>query len=159
MAWAPTARITYVDASRRMLELTRRDLVRNNLNGPVEFTCADILQWTPEAAQYDLIATHFFLDCFRPDQICAIVKKLSQAAKPSASWLLSDFQIPRSGLSRWRARAIVRCMYTFFRAATKLPASGLSEADEYLEACGFNLRARSVSEWGLLRSDHWERGA
>ena len=155
----PGLKITCVDSSRRMLEFARQDLAKRGVNArQVDFIWADVLKWMPEHEQYDLIATHFFLDCFPPDQLRTVVEKLSGAAKASAAWLLSDFQVPRSGIPRWRARAIVQSMYWFFRAATELPARNLSDPDQELSACGFQLESRRVSEWGLLRSDYWRRG-
>jgi hypothetical protein len=48
-------------------------------------------------------------------------------------------------------------MYAFFRIATRLPARKLTSPDPFLQQHGFKLCHRLESEWGLLRSDHWER--
>ncbi len=86
----------------------------------VQFVHGDILEWKPHE-DFDLIATHFVLDCFRPDQLERVLSKLSAVAAPGANWLVADFQEPDAGPARWRARAILEMMYLFFRWATGLP--------------------------------------
>src|SRR4029079_19104999 len=90
-----STRVVCVDASQTMLQLARRRLARNGLNDQnVELIEADALSWVPPRESFDLIVTHFFLDCFREDQLPGPVRRLSEAARPSARWLLADFQIP-----------------------------------------------------------------
>src|SRR3954453_21792759 len=74
----PDAQITYVDASRRMLESARHEVTRRNLNPQrMTFVHDDILDWASESNAFDVIATHFFLDCFAPQHVRSIVQKLS----------------------------------------------------------------------------------
>ena len=154
----PDARITCVDSSARMLGLARSRLKRAGLSAnPVTFVRADALSWNAPESWADLLVTHFFLDCFRAAQLELIAGRLARAARPDASWLIADFQAPPAGLARWRACAILKAMYVFFRVVTRLPASELTPPDAYLEHHGFKLQRRLESEWGLLRSDHWKR--
>jgi len=153
------ARIICLDASVRMLALAKARLQSSGLGlDGIEFIHADALGWEAPAAAFDLIVTHFFLDCFRPEQLERILALLAGAATLDAAWLLADFQVPPAGLRRYRALLIHRAMYLFFRYATRLPAWSLTVPDTFLEAHGFALRQRRLSEWGLLRSDRWERG-
>ena len=152
----PAAQFTCVDASARMLENARARLRANGLaDSAVEFIRADIREWTVPRAQFDLLVTHFFLDCFRAEQLAEIVPRLAGAAQPGARWLLADFCEPVAGVAKWRARLILRAMYFFFRHATRLPARRLTPPDPYLRSAGFFLRERRHSEWGLLHSDLW----
>jgi ubiquinone/menaquinone biosynthesis C-methylase UbiE len=152
----PQARCTCVDSSRRMIEVTRRRLAAHGLDaGRVEFVHADILRWTPPRAAYDLVVTHFVLDCFRREQLARVVPSLAEAATPEARWLLADFHEPPAGIAKWRARAILEMMYLFFRWAADLPASELTAPDAMLTQCGFKLCERRTFEWGLLHSDLW----
>lgn len=155
----PTAYITCVDASERMLQCASRRVQAGGLSVErIKFIHADALEWTPPVAAFDLIATHFFLDCFRCGQLEKIIGRIGAAAMPGARWLLADFQIPAGRLRRARARIILAMMYAFFRVAARLPARGWVSPDPILEANGFALRERRVSEWGLLHSDWWEAG-
>jgi ubiquinone/menaquinone biosynthesis C-methylase UbiE len=153
------ARIVCADASERMLALATERIERCGLDASgIEFVRSDVLEWEPPVEKvFDLVVTHFFLDCFRAEQLQQIVNALGLAARPNASWLLADFQTPVVGLQRWRAKAILKGMYLFFRIATRLPAQRLTSPDSYLTSNGFFLRERRVSEWGLLHSDLWER--
>jgi hypothetical protein len=89
----------------------------------IQFVQADILEWTPPAREFDLVASHFFLDCFPPEQLERLVGRLAGAAKPEARWLLSDFCEPPVGLGKWRARLVLEAMYLFF-GWTHRPACG-----------------------------------
>jgi len=154
----PNVRVTCIDASGPMLAQARRRLIAHGLNDEgIEFIQADALACQPPTNTYDLIVTNFFLDCFRPDQLEPLIAKLAQSAKPCATWLLADFQVPAAGpLRRCRARLILWSMYVFFRVVTRLPARELASPDELLMKHGFVLRERRESEWGLLHSDRWE---
>jgi ubiquinone/menaquinone biosynthesis C-methylase UbiE len=154
----PDASFVCVDASDRMLALAKRRCERMGMGpGKVKFLQADALRWLPPANSFDLIVTHFFLDCFAPGQLRELVAKLAQAATPQADWLLADFRVPCAGLRRRRAQVIHALMYAFFRVFTKLPARKLTPPDELLRAHGFALVQRRASEWGLLHSDRWSR--
>jgi ubiquinone/menaquinone biosynthesis C-methylase UbiE len=154
----PSAEITCVDSSQRMLAIAQNRLRSLNLQpAKTTFLHADALEYSPPSDVFDLIVTHFFLDCFRPDQLQQLIPKLARAGTPNASWLLSDFTIPPKGFPRLRARAIHRLMYTFFRAATKLPARALTLPDPFLRASGFTLRHRLTTNLSLIHSDLWSR--
>jgi SAM-dependent methyltransferase len=155
----PQVRCTCVDSSSGMLQAARARLRQEGLDeGRAEFIQADLLDWAAPEAEFDLIVTHFFLDCFRPEQLERLMPKLSGAASPKACWLLADFREPASGLARWRARAIIEVMYLFFRWATSLPASELTSPDALMARHGFVLGQRRTFDWGLLHSDLWIRG-
>jgi ubiquinone/menaquinone biosynthesis C-methylase UbiE len=152
----PDAKITSVDASGRMLTLARQRLERHGVNSvSINFVCADALVWTPPEREFDLIVTHFFLDCFRREQVEALITKLARAAAPGANWLLADFQVAPAGLARLRSRLILWMLYRFFRVMTGLSARVLTTPDVFLQKNGFTLRERQVYDWGMLYSDWW----
>jgi ubiquinone/menaquinone biosynthesis C-methylase UbiE len=152
------ARIVCADASERMLALANERLEQRGLDASgIEFLRADVLEWSPMKKTFDLVVTHFFLDCFREDQLQQIIDKVAFAACPTASWLLADFHTPLAGLKMWRAALILKMMYLFFRVVTRLPARKLTSPDPYLTNNDFFLRERHVTEWGLLHSDLWQR--
>jgi ubiquinone/menaquinone biosynthesis C-methylase UbiE len=152
----PQAEVTCVDASATMLQLAR---ARIDPAARVEFIHADILTWTPPAAASDLIVTHFVLDCFRPEELAAVVAKLAAAAAPGSRWLVSDFRVPATGPAKWLARGVLRFLYAFFRRVASVPADHLTPPDDLLRRAGFDLRERRLHRWGLLHSDLWLRPA
>jgi SAM-dependent methyltransferase len=156
----PRLRCTCVDSSAGMLQAARAKLRQRGVDeARAEFIHADVLEWAAPNGEFDLIVTHFFLDCFRPEQLERLMPKLSVAAAPQACWLLADFREPPSGPAGWRARAILEIMYVFFRWATALPASQLTSPDPLLAREGFSLGQRRTFDWGLLHSDLWIRRA
>jgi ubiquinone/menaquinone biosynthesis C-methylase UbiE len=153
----PKAQFTCVDASAKMLKSARARLRRFGLDaGNVRFVHADFLDWPQPAEKFDLIVTHFFLDCFPADQLNQILPRITALAAPDAPWLLADFRQPDSGWARWRAHLILRSMYLFFQCATRLPADDLEPVDPLIARHGFTLRQRRLHEWGLLHTDLWQ---
>ena len=151
----PTAEITVIDFSSRMLEIARKQLPHPT--PPVEFIHADLLTWNPTHASYDLIVTNFFLDCFPADQLAAVVSKLATLAAPSAHWLLADFEIPPHGLAKWRSRIIVALLYTLFRIVCGLKAKALVPPEAHLANAGFQRHQRRTWDRGLLKAEWWLR--
>src|SRR3954447_6386203 len=61
----PAARITNVDASAGMLRQAQRRLrATGGRMDRFTFVQASLPDWSPPAAAFDAIVTHFFLDCF-----------------------------------------------------------------------------------------------
>jgi ubiquinone/menaquinone biosynthesis C-methylase UbiE len=156
----PGAKITCVDASARMLEAAQRRVTGRGGNCErIEFIHADALTWTPLEPGFDLLVTHFFLDCFRSEQLETLIAKFTRSAAPGANWLLADFQSAPAGFNRFRSQVILWLMYRFFRVVTRLPAAALVPPDSFLKRNGFLLRERALSDWGLLHSDWWQLAA
>jgi ubiquinone/menaquinone biosynthesis C-methylase UbiE len=155
----PKIDIDCVDASARMLTLarTRARQISPESWQRIQFIHADILKWSPRNS-YDLIVTHFFLDCFPRDEVKAIVDKLAKAAAPGAMWLLADFTIPPAGIfSRMHAKLWLRMMYIFFRCAAGITANGLVDPTPYLEANNFVPMSRQSSRAAMVKSELWQR--
>jgi SAM-dependent methyltransferase len=144
-----------VDASERMLSLAKNRVGPNARR--VRFLQHDLIDWTPLSGGYDLIVTHFFLDCFAEDQLAAIVEKLSRAATANATWLLADFCVPAEGFDRLRARAWLSAMYRFFRVAARIQAWELVDASPSLRSESFVLAQEHLFRHGMLKSQMWRR--
>ncbi len=156
----PNIRITVMDSSDRMLAVARKQLTEEAPDfAQVRFVQADLLSHELVPEKFDVIATHFFLDCFTAGDLENVVKKLSCAAMTDACWLLSDFQIPDRGVRRVRALIIHAMMYLFFRNVTGLRARFLTPPDELLAKQGFALKGRWTTDLDLIRSDLWQRHA
>ena len=150
----PEVEIMGVESSKRMLAraLTRTRGIRAHCR----WHGGDLLAWEPDG-RYDAVVTCFFLDCFPPEMLEAVVTKLAACATADATWLVVDFAVPSRGLAGWRARSVHALMYAFFRCAVALPARRLTPPDPFLRAHGFVLAGRREFEWGLVRADLWRR--
>lgn len=148
----PNAEITCLDSSAKMLAQARDATDRQ-----VTFVHADVFEYDFPRERFDAVATHFFLDCFRPEQLQVLIPRIAQSLVSGGTWLLSDFRLPSSGLSRVRAALVLKTMYLFFRAATRLPARGLTNPDSYLEQHGLRLIERHIANFGLLHTDLWRK--
>jgi len=125
----------------------------------IRFVHADVLDgpWDSDAHSYDAVVSHFFLDCFPPDQLQTIISKVASITAPGGQWLLSDFCVPERGWQRFRAQIVLLGLYAFFRVFTRLPAKRLTAPDRCLQMAGFQLRCRQHFNHGLLHSDLWEK--
>jgi SAM-dependent methyltransferase len=154
----PRIEVTCVEQSPRMIAEAVCQLRREGLNETrVQFVPSDALTWRPPRAKFDLVATHFFLDCFGPEELERLVANVGEATTAGARWLLTDFYLPRHGWQRWRARAVLALMYFFFRAATGLSASKLTPVDGFLRKAGFRLAGQRFANFGLVHADFWIR--
>ena len=93
----PEASIDCVDASVRMLRLARSRLA--GIDNRIQFIQSNLLNWSPEENAYDLVVTHFFLDCFDECELEKIVETVTNSATRNAIWLLADFSIPSGALA------------------------------------------------------------
>jgi ubiquinone/menaquinone biosynthesis C-methylase UbiE len=151
--------IDCVDASRCMLQLAR-ERVDQELPGPgerVRFLHQDIASWTAPEHHYDLLVTHFFLDCFPASVLTGIVRKLAGVATDDARWLLADFCVPPDRSGRLRARGWLAAMYSFFRITARIEASELIDPTPFLRAEGFALARQHSFRKGMLKSEIWRR--
>jgi ubiquinone/menaquinone biosynthesis C-methylase UbiE len=150
----PKIDVDCIDASEVMVQFARARLRRTHPESVsrVRFTCQDILKWSPQKS-YDLLVTHFFLDCFPARELEALIAKLATAAEPGAVWLIADFTVPRKSFARAHARLWLRMMYTFFRATAGIAANELVDPAPCLTGRGFIQTARKLSRASMLRSD------
>src|SRR4029077_4957980 len=104
---------------------------------------------------YDLVVTHFFLDCFDENELEQIVPKIAAILAPGGIWLVADFAIPERGPGKIWARFLIPIMYTFFGISAGLQTRRLIDPTGRLVACGLNCDPRSMSLGGIVKSDLW----
>ncbi len=155
----PALELCYLDASAAMARVAQRRLAREGRGSArVDFVVGDVMEAELPVAAFDAVSTQFFLDCFTPAQLPAVVEKLSRAARPDAVWLDADFCLPTSGWRRTRAVAVHWLMHAFFRRVTRLPARKWTDPAPLLEAAGWLREATLGFNFGLVRSEAWRRG-
>jgi SAM-dependent methyltransferase len=142
LAAAPHASVDYIDVSARMLDLARARAGAEH----VVYRNDDARIAPLPTAAYDLIVTHFFLDCFDETDLETLIARLADAATAQARWLISEFRG-----NGW----LVRALYFFFRIATGLRTRRLVDHHPFLKRHGFRL-VRHEDAWrGLLTSELW----
>jgi hypothetical protein len=126
----------------------------------VRLVHADALECDTTAfpeAPFDLIVTHFFLDCFDEAEIASLVSRVNGAAEDQALWVVSDFAIPRKPASRLIGTLIVRGLYLAFALLAGLKVRRLPDHGRVMREAGWILEDRRELLLGLLVSDSWRR--
>lgn len=145
-----------VDTSAAMLRLIER-----RANVSVKDACTRLrihhhsaLAFDPDRP-YDLIVTHFFLDCLTQYEVDLLAIRLAKCMRPGGLWLVSEFHIPR-GYMHWPARCTISMLYIAFRLLTDLRTKVLPNHAGSLAAASFTLIAQQLWLGGLLSSEIWE---
>ena len=122
----------------------------------VQTHLADIRDWQPEAgAAYDLVATHFFLDCLTTGEVELLAVRLRAAVTHPALWVVSEFAVPPGWFGTIIARPVVAGLYGVFGCLTGLGVRSLPDYAGALNAAGFFLLQRRPRLGGLLVSELW----
>ena len=155
LAHNPTATVHVVDGSPRMVDLARRRAGSERVTWQV----ADARAVEYPRAEYDLIVTNFFLDCFGPADLDRLIPRVAVALRPDGRWLLGDFRIPAGRLAEAASRVALTVMYGFFRLTTRLPASRLVDPRPLLLAHGLTPLQTEWRLGGFLTSELWSSPA
>ena len=150
----------FVDLSAGMVFHARRraDAIGPEACNRVQFHVGDVRGFEPaDGARYDLISTHFVLDCFDDVEVARVARRLASLAQPRAALLLSEFRIPPHGARRHVAAAIIRALYAGFRVATGLRVTRLPDYEGALERAGFRKQREALQLGGLLVAAFWEK--
>jgi len=144
-----------VDVSGIMIDLLRKNVAINS--DRLTTHVADLRTWKPVAsARYDLIVTHFFLDCLAKDEVAALVAAIKPALERDAVWAVSEFAVPETPFGRLVARPVVAMLYWAFGWLTGMRIKFLPDHQEVLTAAGWSLRAQRGWLKGLLMSQLWQ---
>jgi hypothetical protein len=115
---------------------------------------ADVLEWDP-IGQYDLIVSHFFLDCFFPHQLEQLFDRVLPHAQPGTQWVVSEFAVPRNRFTAFLARGLIAALYRVFGVLTGLQVRSLPEYADSMRRRGLVLSHERRFLAGLLRSELW----
>jgi hypothetical protein len=153
----PLVHIDAADASQAMLLALFRNAGIHSAR--VRTHQADARTWHPPSPPYDLIVTHFFLDCLTTDEIAALATRLGPCVTHSALWVVSEFAIPGGWFGHLVARPIIAGLYLAFRLLTGLRVRRLPEHRKALHQAGFTLLLQHSLLGGLLVSELWQPAA
>ena len=161
LAANPDIKVDAVDSSAAMLTLlaTRVARLGQPASERLKAVHSDALAFEPENAAYDLIVTHFFLDCLTDQELEALLLNIRPSLKPEATWLVSEFAVPRRQPIRTLARLLIATLYQAFRLLTGLKTRSLPNYASALRQNGFSLRRQKTSLGGLLITQLWQLGS
>lgn len=120
---------------------------------------ADARSFIPPAHTYDLVVTHFFLDCLFDSQIAALIDRARMQLEPEALWVVSEFAIPRGRIAASAGKLIVSGLYEAFGWITGLTVRTLPDHATQLRNAGFVLSQEKRWLRGLLLSQLWQHSS
>ena len=148
-AW-PEARFVSIDASEGMLKEARKRVGKAD----VRFIHAEVFAGLEEVRDetFELIATHFFLDCFREETLEKLIPMMANKLADAGRWDISDFTD-----RRLYHRAMLWLMYRFFHNFTETPAKRLPDYGRILRDQG--LVSSTLGSWraGFVIAQRWRR--
>ena len=153
MASNPHIHADAVDTSATMLQLLSKRCEANATRLETHHTSA--LTFAPTGA-YDLVVTHFFLDCLTQPELQTLAQNLAANTAPGTLWLLSDFAVPATPILRPLAALYIRSLYLAFRILTNLRITHLPDPQSALAAAGFTRIARHELLCGILYTEIWQ---
>lgn len=151
LAQHPQLHITAVDISATMLQLLQQRCEREGTQARLTTVHSNALQFTP-TQNFDVVVTHFFLDCLTTEQVLALGITLRTTA---SRWIISEFDIPH-GVLQWPARALVRSLYVAFRLLTALKVQQLPQWRDALVQSGYGVISRRTLIGGILAAELWQ---
>jgi SAM-dependent methyltransferase len=156
LAQNPHLHADAIDISATMLQLLRErcEALAPNASARLKTHQSDALT-CPLDSPYDLIVTHFFLDCLTQPDLEILINRIAPTLSPQALWLVSDFQIP-SGPMRLPAKILVRTLYLTFRVLTGLRTTQLPDHATPLHQAGLTRIAHRHRLAGLLVTELWQ---
>ena len=157
----PHVLVDACDASAAMLALLEKRVSRLRAQPRLRTAQADLrrglpqilLDPLPEGSQgYDLVVTHFLLDCFTTRETARLALEVHAATAPCAQWIVSEFATPHLA-----AQAVVGALYLAFAVLTGLETRQLPAYSEALGAAEFSLVEEEHRLCGLLTTSRWRR--
>jgi ubiquinone/menaquinone biosynthesis C-methylase UbiE len=150
-----TIHVDAVDSSSAMLRVLVRNAGRNAHR--VSTHHSDAREFTPPDPPYDLIVTHFFLDCLTSEEVTAIAERIRKCAGSSSRWIASEFAIPDNWFGTIVARPVVTGLYLAFGLLTGLRVFRLPDYREAMARAGFKVSSVRPFIGGMLVSEMWIR--
>lgn len=142
-----------IDVSKKMLA----QLARNAgiFIGRVRIHLGDARLCELPPQPYDLIITHFFLDCLTMAEISALAAQIRRHARPETRWVVSEFAIPEGWFGWLIARPLITLLYIAFWILTGLSVHRLPNHHHALAEADFILAEDKNWLGGLLVSELW----
>jgi len=140
----PTCKVWYIDASSRMISLSKKNM-RNSTQEIVFIQGTE--ESIPVGMTFDAVITHFYLDLFPQDSCTRIIHKIRSTIRTSGIWVVSDFIH-----TTWWHGVMLRMMYGFFKLMCGIEGSSLPPWKNLLEENGFKEQKSREFFGGFIKS-------
>ncbi len=158
-------RITYIESSERMMELTKK---RNWGQNEVGLIISTVEEWTGDGgagvdgkgggeAGYDCILTGFFFDNFKEVHAAEIVRRVTPFLKKGGYWLEADFYYPRGRGKLWQA-VLLYAMYFSARLICGVEAKRLPDMERVFSEEGYRSLYTTFHYQRFIRSVVYRKG-
>jgi len=129
LAQTKAAKIVYLEASEKMLELSKKRyaLGQKNSTTEVEFRLGTETSLAPSET-FEVIITPFLLDLFLPENLAELMQNLYQYLKPNGLWLVADFD-PKNAIKFWQ-KSLLTVMVQFFKLTANLQSNELPDLEK-----------------------------
>jgi ubiquinone/menaquinone biosynthesis C-methylase UbiE len=150
----PGMQIDAVDASPAMLSVLMQRVGKHRAR--IRTHVADARSWQPSGdRRYDVVATHFFLDCLTTDEVRRLAQTIRPVLSPKALWVVSEFAVPDNLFGRLAAGPLVSALYRAFGVLTGLTVRRLPDYRAALARAGLRQIENREFLRGLLISEVW----
>ncbi|MCE7996541.1 MAG: class I SAM-dependent methyltransferase [Roseivirga sp.] len=140
----PGLQVDYVEASEKMLALSRRKVASDNHQ--VNFIHGT--EKSVPSSDYDCIITNFFLDVFSENSLKRVMSLLREKLGSGGMWICTDF---RSAGKR-NHQFLIWLMHRFFGLFASLEANRLLDFRPFFDKEGMILKEESEFRNGLIFS-------
>jgi ubiquinone/menaquinone biosynthesis C-methylase UbiE len=146
----PQVRVTYVEASERMIGLARKQI--SDADRPRVDFIHSTHEMLSQPAAFDAVIINFFVDMFTTDALAEIIARLNVVLRREGQLLCTDFVDDRG----WQ-RMFLKVMYGFFRLATGLRNQRLAPWRKIIADSGFELVESSLFWSGFICSQRFRK--
>jgi ubiquinone/menaquinone biosynthesis C-methylase UbiE len=151
--------VHYIDSSARMLALAHGRIQREHLPNPdrVHFTHGDARFTALTGRDYDLVISHFFLDCFDDQGLSELADHIGPHLAQNARWAVSDFREPKGGILAPLFRLHLQLMFAFFRYTCSMETKRLPDYSLIRHTLSFDVSERADFLGGFVFSEIWSK--
>jgi SAM-dependent methyltransferase len=155
LAINPALQADVVDISPAMLRLLKERL-RLEDRKRVTLHQADARSFVPPGRAYDLVVTHFFVDCLFERELATLVERVTTRLTPGARWLVSEFALPHTRVVAILGKTMISGLYQAFGLMTGLQVRSLPDHAAALKRGGFERAEERPWLGGFLVSQLWQ---
>lgn len=156
LATNPDITVDAVDVSATMLSLLQQRASAQKAEERIRLHQTDIRTFSPQG-YYDLVVTHFFLDCLTDTELQLLIQKIKTSMPAEACWVVSEFAIPDTRWTGKFAAVLIAFLYRIFALLTGLQIRHLPNHRRILHEADFILKKQRQRLGGILVSEFWQK--